>query len=124
MQHPAGRRVHKNEPDRAGAALEAVRACLADTTAAIRRSVYGLRPPLSDELGLIAALRSHPAAQSGLDVSVCPETLPELPAAVEVALYRIASEAIHNAARHSGGRCCAGTITVTPDDVSLRVQDD
>jgi two-component system, NarL family, sensor kinase len=124
LQLAAASRLLEIEPGQAADLLDEVRACMDDTTADIRRLVYGLRPPLIDELGLIAALRSHPAAQSGLEVSVCPDTLPELPAAVEVALYRVASEAIHNAARHSGGRRCAVMITVTADEVSMLVSDD
>ena len=95
-----------------------------ETTADIRRLVYGLRPPLIDELGLIAALRNHPSAHSGLDVTVAPDQLPELPAAVEVALYRIASEAIHNAVRHSGGRHCQVVIDIAADEVRMTVTDD
>jgi two-component system, NarL family, sensor kinase len=124
LQLAAASRVLEAEPGRAAHLLDEVRTCMDDTTADIRRLVYGLRPPLIDELGLIAALRSHPAAQSGLDLTVCPENLPELPAAVEVALYRIASEAIHNAARHSGGLRCTVIITVTADEVSMLVEDD
>ena len=77
-----------------------------ETTAEIRRLVYDLRPPLLDELGLIAAMRNHPGSLAPVEVDVVPDELPALPAAVEVALYRIATEAIHNAVRHSGGEHC------------------
>ncbi|WP_375500785.1 GAF domain-containing sensor histidine kinase [uncultured Jatrophihabitans sp.] len=112
------------DPVRAADLLSEVRDGMDETTADIRRLVYALRPPLIDELGLIAALRNHPAAQSGLEVTVHPDELPDLPAAVEVALYRIASEALHNAARHSGGRRCAVSFELTADEVCLRVSDD
>ncbi len=57
-------------------------------------------------------------------VTVGPDELPELPAAVEVALYRIEAEAMHNAGRHSGGRRCDVTIDVTEGEVRLIVTDD
>jgi signal transduction histidine kinase len=53
-------------------------------------------------------LRMHASQQHpGLQVSVVtPDTLPPLPAAVEVAVYRIAAEALGNAESHSGAATC------------------
>jgi two-component system, NarL family, sensor kinase len=124
LQLTAVQRLLATEPQRAGELLSQVREDMDETTADIRRLVYGLRPPLIDELGLIAALRNHPSAHSGLEVTVAPDQLPELPAAVEVALYRIASEAIHNAVRHSGGRHCQVLIEVAVDEVRMAITDD
>ena len=68
----------------------------------IRRIVEDLRPPAIDELGLAGALRHHVARFPQLHVTVtAPEPAPELSAAVEVAAYRIVTEAITNVARHS-----------------------
>jgi two-component system NarL family sensor kinase len=124
LQLTAVARLLEAEPGRAADLLGEVRDNMDETTADIRRLVYGLRPPLIDELGLITALRNHPSAHSGLSITVQPDQLPDLPAAVEVALYRIASEAIHNAVRHSGGQRCAVTIEVHADQVHMRVSDD
>jgi signal transduction histidine kinase len=123
LQLTAVARLLEPEPARAADLLDEARKSMDETTADVRRLVYGLRPPLLDELGLVAALRNHPATQSGLHVIIEPEQLPELPAAVEVALYRIASEAIHNVARHSGGQQCRVRIDVTDDAVHMRVSD-
>ena len=106
--------------DLAGRAHEAV--------ADVRRSVHALRPPVLDELGLIPALRETAAQYGGdnLRVSVrAPETLPPLPAAVEVAAYRIAQEAMTNVVRHAGARRC--TVGLDPDAggvLRLEVKDD
>lgn len=124
LQLTAVARLLTPDPGRAATMLEEVRDELNATTAEVRRLVYGLRPPLIDELGLIAALRNHPAARGELVVEVQPEDLPNLPAAVEVALYRIASEAIHNAVRHSGGKRCQVSISVTNEVVCMIVSDD
>jgi two-component system NarL family sensor kinase len=124
LQLTAVARLLEAEPGRAANLLGEVRDGMDETTADIRRLVYGLRPPLIDELGLITALRNHPSAHSGLSITVEPDELPDLPAAVEVALYRIASEAIHNAVRHSGGQRCAVTIEVDADEVHMRISDD
>ncbi|PLS81554.1 MAG: sensor histidine kinase [Actinobacteria bacterium] len=87
---------------------EDIRATVAD----VRRLVYDLRPPALDQLGLVQAIRDHAEqytsdGETGLRITVeASEHLPPLPAAVEVAAYHIAREAITNAARHSQARSC------------------
>lgn len=104
---------------------ERARVAVAD----VRRSVHALRPPALDELGLVPALRETAAqySQNGLRVSVeAPENLPPLPAAVEVAAYHIAQEAMTNVVRHAGARNCAVRFGLdeTSGLLSLEVQDD
>jgi signal transduction histidine kinase len=78
--------------------------------AEIRQLVYALRPPALDELGLVSALREHAEhynESNGLYISMeAPEHLAPLPAAVEVAAYRIVLEALTNVARHAHARTC------------------
>ncbi len=124
----AARNTLAGDPERAGELLGQLRA---DTTAAIddiRRLVYGLRPPALDDLGLIGSLRQQCARLAqradGGRVAVeldAPDDLPPLPAAVEVAAYRIVTEAMTNAARHSD----ATRITVRlalPDGAGLLIE--
>ncbi|MGZ0152755.1 histidine kinase [Kribbella sp. WER1] len=91
-------------------AVELLTRLRADTRAAItdvRRLVDDLRPPALDELGLIAALRqrvdqmSIRADGTPIRVTVTADGLPALPAALEVAAYRIATEALTNVVRHA-----------------------
>jgi signal transduction histidine kinase len=88
----------------------------------LRRAVRGLRPPSLDELGLLGALEEM-CARHDIVALHLPETLPQLPAAVEVAAYRIADEAVTNVLRHAhAGRC---DTSVTLDDVLvIEVADD
>lgn len=94
----------------------------------VRRLVDDLRPAVLDELGLIGALRSRAEAfaapgGSGPQITVLAGPLGELPAAVEVAAYRIATEAMTNAVRHASARRC--DIVVTADSVlTLEITDD
>jgi signal transduction histidine kinase len=97
-----------------------------DAIADIRRVVYELRPPALDELGLVGALREQAARLStgdGLSVSVDAPELPALPAAVEVAAYRIATEALTNVSRHAGARNSWVAISVDRELV-IEVADD
>ena len=94
----------------------------------IRRLVYNLRPPALDELGLVMALRegSKQFEQNGLSISltVTPDPLPPLPAAVEVATYRIAQEALTNVARHAQAGLCQVRIAAQNHHLELAVRDD
>lgn len=78
----------------------------------VRRIVYGLRPPALDELGLAGSVREEirrlqcqaPALVVSLEASGT--GLDDLPAAVEVACYRIVTEALTNVARHAHATRC------------------
>ena len=95
----------------------------------VRHSVHALRPPALDELGLVGAL-GEGAAQygpAGLRVSVeNTGELKHLPAAVEVACYRIAQEAMANVVRHARANHCSVRIRVDEEagTLSVEVEDD
>ena len=95
----------------------------------VRHSVHALRPPALDELGLVGALREGAIqyGTAGLRVSVeNPEQLSQLPAAVEVACYRIAQEALANVVRHARASTCSIRIRLDEEAraLSLEVEDD
>ena len=123
------RRLIKHDPQAAELLVDEFRGDIRVTIDEIRRVVYELRPPALDELGLATAVRSqaerwngripknepgqahHGAAErqsdAALQVAVeAPETLPPLPAAVEVAAYRIVQEALANVAHHARAAHC------------------
>jgi len=98
-----------------------------EVLADIRRIAYDLRPPALDELGLVGALKAHITSHNqvqGLQITLeAPESPPPLPAAVEVAAYRIALEAMTNVSRHAGAQHCSIRLSL-PDDLCLEVMDD
>ncbi len=98
-----------------------------EALADIRRIAYDLRPPALDELGLVGALKAHITSHNqlqGLQITLsAPENPPPLPAAVEVAAYRIALEAMNNVSRHAGAQHCFVRLSL-PDDLCLEIVDD
>ena len=111
---------------------EAESADLRALAAHLRNVATELRPPVLDDLGLPAALdflaeESNSGAmavtalvddRTGFGAGKRP------PADVELAMYRIASEAVGNAVRHSGGATVQIRASVAPDHVDLLVSDD
>jgi signal transduction histidine kinase len=103
----AARNSIPNDPAAADALLSQLRVDAVSAVGEIRRLVYDMRPPALDELGLVAALHQQLAmvrTSTGrpMQVTIHADDLPPLTASVEVAAYRIATEAVTNAARHSG----------------------
>lgn len=117
-------RTLRSDPAAAEQLAGELRTGVRQATADIRRLVYELRPPMLDEFGLTDALRNlNPTDGLARTVTV-PDPVPPLPAAVEVAIYRITAEALHNAARHAAATRCAVELTFGQDAVALTVTDD
>jgi len=126
------RNLLREEPDRADSLLRELRAETKAAIEGIRRLVYDLRPPALDELGLVGALseqaagfvRAGAGSLDGLRVSVeVPDELPPLPAAVEVAAYRIGAEAVANVARHANASRCVLRLSLN-GALEVEVTDD
>ncbi|WP_182907004.1 sensor histidine kinase [Microbispora sp. H13382] len=112
LKADAAHNLRATDPERSGRLLLDLRADLTAAIADIRRLVYDLRPPALDELGLAGALcqraqQSWRCEHAGCVVTVdVPQDMPPLSAAVEVAAYRIATEAVTNALRHGRATSC------------------
>ena len=111
----------------ARAEIDALRDELGATVLEVRRLVEGLRPPALDELGLAGAItqatqRLTRATPISVDLRIAP--LPELPAAMEVAAYRIVTEAVSNAVRHADASTCRVDIDVDGGLLRIAVRDD
>ncbi len=99
-----------------------------ETLEEVRRISYELRPAALDDLGLASALRSLCTGfekRTGITVELdAPDDLPSLDGQVELAVYRIAQEALTNAARHAQCRTVRVFLGPAGDDVLLSVADD
>jgi len=101
--------------DAAAGMLRDLKRDVQEAIADIRRLVYDLRPPALDELGLVAALQLQIAHYQQAELRIAldaPEALPPLPAAVEVAAYRIVAEALTNVVRHAHARRCRVRLAI------------
>jgi two-component system, NarL family, sensor kinase len=97
----------------------------------LRSLVEGLRPPALDHGGLLSALQQHAELNAGTRAPNSPAVIFEisgdfsiLPAAVEVAAYRIAQEAISNATKHARAQRVIVRLSCTDDGLSVEVDDD
>ena len=121
-------RLLPTQPDRSAALLADLRSHAMRAIDEIRRVAYDLRPPVLDGMGLVGAIREYaavlgrPEGGTALTVTVeAPEDgWPVLPAAVEVATYRIVTEALTNVVRHSSAT--AVTVRLEPDGPVLRLE--
>ena len=114
------------DPEAAIPLLVDLKAHTRATVADIRQMVYALRLPALDELGLVTAIREHAAQHlepSGLHVTLDAPPLPALPAAVEVAAYRIMLEALTNVARHAAAQNCWVRLS-GERDLTIEIADD
>ena len=138
----AARKLVRRKPEDAEEMLSRLKDQTQDTVSNVRHLVYGLRPPALDDLGLVSAIRQQAethafvtdvysgdalkekTAEDGLvGFSLeAPGDLPSLPAAVEVACYRIVQEALTNVARHAHAKTCHVRLLVDQDVDMLEVE--
>ena len=132
LRADAARNLLGREPMAAEKQLVELREELTAAITEVRRLVYGLRPPALDELGLVGALRDQANSLvrdssvkgAGMRVEVrAPARLQPMPAAVEVAAFRIALEALTNAARHAHAKNCVVALSVN-GALQIDVRDD
>lgn len=127
MQLEAVGELLERDPERAGAMLDQAADYLRSTVAEVRRIVDDLRPAALGDLGLVGAVRAHARrlADGGLEVTVdAPDDLSDLPAAAEVAAFRIVGEAMTNVARHARASRVHVAIRHRAGQLELCVEDD
>lgn len=123
FQLESARLLVPKDPDAAEREIAGVSGHVQDVVADVRRLVHDLRPPALDDRGLAGALRQQGELLEPAATVVAGE-LGSLPAAVEVAAYRIAGEAMTNAARHARASTCTVRLEVADHALLVEVADD
>jgi signal transduction histidine kinase len=117
----------KSDPEKSIQLLQELKGQVKGTVAEIRQLVYALRPPVLDEFGLVSAIQEHVApytGPNGLQVTFdVTKPMPPLPAAVEVAAYRITLEAFTNIVNHADASACHIEIKTKNDSLLLEISD-
>lgn len=127
FQLDSARLLADRAPATAVAQLESTERHLREVMEDVRRLVSDLRPPSLDNLGLVRALQEQGDLVDGVRVRVeAPDavSVAALPAAVEVAAFRIAGEALTNVARHAGATHCTVRLDVSDGELLVEVADD
>jgi signal transduction histidine kinase len=107
--------------------LTLLRAEMHSTMSDVRRVVDGLRPPALDELGLLGALRQaveRMTVGTSITTRLVVDDVSGLSAAVEVAVFRIVTEAVTNVVSHAAACRCAVTVTECEGMLRVCIDDD
>ena len=112
-----------DEPDFAAEQLVWARKLAHLTLDEARAAINGLRPPVLDDLGLADSLASLARSVAGADVVVDVDEC-DLPEHVEIALYRIAQEALQNVVKHAAASNVRLALRRRVREVVLEVSDD
>jgi signal transduction histidine kinase len=96
----------------------------------VHKLAWQMRPPILDDYGLDSALERHLQqvhAQSNLEIDYhcsSPADSERLPDQIELTLYRVAQEAIHNVVRHANANRASVVLLRHDHSVALLVEDD
>jgi signal transduction histidine kinase len=116
----------ENKLDSSQQELQSLHDDLQSTLNEVRRLVQGLRPETLDQMGLKGALQLLVQSQQkpGLKLSLkMPNELPTLSAAHEVAILRIAGEAVNNVSRHANASVCELELRYQEGEITLSIND-
>lgn len=107
--------------------LEGLQNLADQTLESVRRACRDLRPSVLDDLGLLAALEwlCDSSSSRGIPCSfACAGVPPATTAESEIAIFRIAQEALSNIWRHSQAKQARLELLYKPDCICLMIQDD
>lgn len=113
------------DPERASQMLQLAREQAIEIVTNLRNLIGGLRPPALEELGLIPALEMQLDTLKGVTGHLQVEgERRRLEEDQELALFRVAQEALYNVTRHSHAQNVYLEVSYQRDGVLLHVRDD
>lgn len=124
----AQRRIELGRPDEASGSLDSARGILSQVESEIRNVIHDLHPPVLDALGLAAAARELAERFDVISPQRCSLRIEgdarRLSSRVELGIYRMIQEALHNACTHSGAGRIDVSLTFGDDHVTIAIGDD
>jgi signal transduction histidine kinase len=128
LQAETARDLVAGDPQEATELLDRLVPRLKEAVQDVRTLVHDLRPPTLDELGLAGSVRElatrFATPTRSVVVVAADEDLRPLPAAVDVAAYRIVAESLTNVAKHSGASCVRLELARENGSLLVEVSDD
>lgn len=122
------RRAVTSDGEAVSSHLEQAHDLIADATDRMYQLIHGLRPSVLDDLGLVAALRSHLKQlfePLGIEYEVDASELGDrLDPIVEIALFRIHQEALTNIMRHAKAEHVQLRLSREDGVIVAEIQDD
>jgi two-component system sensor histidine kinase DegS len=119
--------LDSQRPETAQEKIAEVRELLQQVEQEIRRVIYDLRPTYLDAGDLDAALRKYAASFQDLaGISCVVETIGDplrLPAPIEVIIFRIGQEALHNVMKHAHATLVRVRLEFKSRDLTMQVED-
>lgn len=120
-------RLVASTPEKAAEPLGEAMRLLRESIEESRRLVSGLRPPVLDQFGIVAAIE-HAVSINHVDDQLAIEFVSRgrtrrLAAPLENAVFRIVQESLTNIRRHSGSRKAVVELRLEDEQVCLTVQD-
>ncbi|GII30761.1 GAF domain-containing sensor histidine kinase [Planotetraspora mira] len=119
----------RSDPERAAREIDQVERMAGEALAELRAVIVELRPAELDRHGLVETLRKHADLLDRLHPTSVTFTFDgdppgDLPALAEIAVFRVAQEALHNALRHACATSVAVRVSHDPPRLVLEVSDD
>ncbi len=119
--------IRAGDVDQGVEVLTKIREELAGEADALRRLMSGLRPPVLEERGLLAALREtlvRFGADQGVDTDFSGRVDVPLPEDLETLAYRVVQEALSNVAKHSEATHVGVIVEANDSQLRVEVEDD
>jgi signal transduction histidine kinase len=120
------KKLLRTDPCQVEQELSMINAMLQESIREVRRAVYALRPIELERLGLLETLRkmaTEELDQPKLELQICGEER-RLPHDIEVGLYYIVQEALHNVRKHADARRVSLSVDIGPRVICLTIRDD
>ena len=126
MQFDVYGNLKETRPKQAAKAYDAALTMLRQSHAEARRIISGVRPPILDEQGVVAAIDHlvNEERRKGLQIAVRTSVeFGRLAPILENAVYRIAQEALTNASKHSKAKKVEVALVQQGDQLRIEIQD-